>query len=92
MAFLEVTTGSKASKVTISFRSIANITYFIIPAITFLTTNTQPERLILFDLNIDGTTYSISFEIEDESYHSRDFLGRLKRLPSKEPTRPRENE
>ena len=82
MAFLKVATGSKASRVIISFRSIANITTFSVPHLAFLNVNTQPERRIDLDLVIDGTTYSIQLEIEDETYHSRDFLGRLKKPPT----------
>ena len=81
MAFLEVRSGSKTSRVSIQFRSIANITTFSVPFFTFLVTNVQPERVIDLDLVIDGTTYSLRLEIEDETYHSRDFLGRLKRRP-----------
>ena len=82
MAFLEVVTGSKDSQVVLTFKSIANITTFSVPFFSFLNVNTQPERLIDLDLAIDGTTYSIQLEMEDETYHSRDFLGRLKKPPT----------
>ena len=85
MAFLEVSAGSAESRIAVSFRSIANITTFSVPFITFFTTNLRPERILELDLVIDGTTYTIRLEFEDEAYHSRDFLGLLKKDPPPQP-------
>ena len=41
--------------------------------------NTQPERILLFDLTLDGLTYQFQLEFLDETLHARDILGHLKR-------------
>ena len=81
MAFLVVVGRRANTRFTMAFQSIANITTLSIPFISFVTANLQPERILELDLVIDGTTYTIRLEFEDESYHSRDFLGLLKKDP-----------
>ena len=85
MAFLEVVAGSAGARFTVAFRSIANITTFSIPFISFVVANTQPERILELDLVVDGTTYALRFEVEDEAYHSRDLWGNIKKEPASAP-------
>jgi len=72
------TVKGQGTKLIIDVNNPVNIANFIVTDLRVRRTNTEPNRVLIFEFSLDAKPYRITLNFSDETFHARDLLGNLK--------------